>query len=251
MAFPFKAVGGMRDDLLDAQASVDWAVAQFEILKPRIEAWQHAVSHSITDKLKAQGQHKVIRLADIEAPPAIINAEVGAIINSIRSSLDILMTSIAGRHGVPNDRAYFPIAGSHQKFITGDYNGEKMIQALPIPTQTIIENLEPWRGRDGNILLVALHDLDVLRKHKRLVSVSPVPFETEITDAGGNGELVTILGANDQPVVEPLGVPPEGKINFTFNISISESDFTAESPVLVSLGEFASAATASIKRFDI
>lgn len=239
----------MRDDLLDAQASLDWAVAQFEILKPRIEAWQETAKESIVRNTKFERGQKIIHLASIEPPPALINAEVGAIINSIRSSLDILIAAVARRHGVPDKNSYFPIANSRDQFLTGGYKGAKVIKALPIAAQTTIERLEPWKG--GNPCLIALHELDILRKHKRLISMVPAAWDTEITAAGGDGILLIVLGEQDQPVMIPLGVPPHGKVNFTPHIAISESDFTAESPVLASLSDFASATTDIIKLFDI
>lgn len=55
-------------------------------------------------------------------PPLVINAEAGAIINMIRSSLDLLAAALAERSGtisngtVRIDDVYFPIRPSVQSF---------------------------------------------------------------------------------------------------------------------------------------
>jgi hypothetical protein len=52
-------------------------------------------------------------------PDAIINAEAGAIINSIRSSLDLLFVAVVGRNGMKFNRdVHFPIRRKATDFLS-------------------------------------------------------------------------------------------------------------------------------------
>ena len=165
----------MRDDLLDAKASVDWAVAQFEHLGRRLESWRNERSYSISEEPHPEMGKKLIRFSNIKMPPRILNAEVGAIINSLRSSLDVLVNTLA-KHNSPNGDScpkdtQFPISSSRDNFFIGRHAGRKQIKRLSDTDRAIIESLEPWRG-GNNPLLIALHDIDIARKHRRLMKLA-------------------------------------------------------------------------------
>jgi hypothetical protein len=82
----------MRTDLLDAQAAVDWAVEQMPMLQKRIEDW----ADSYSTRIAVEDDKKAYYLR-ANPVPAIINAETGSIINSIRTSLDLLASALAAR----------------------------------------------------------------------------------------------------------------------------------------------------------
>jgi hypothetical protein len=146
----------MRADLLDAQASVDWAVAQFESLENRINSWLHLNVSARVKETDPPATHDVVVAVEKESLPLSFNVEVGAYINAIRSSLDLLATALAERHGMPKpEDAYFPIANSAVAFGSGNYKGAKFIKGLPATEREIIERLEPYKG--GHKLLWPLH----------------------------------------------------------------------------------------------
>jgi hypothetical protein len=103
--------------------------------------------------------------------PRILNAWAGVIINSLRSSLDLLAAALATRNGVkPSADTHFPVYGSEQDMIdplTG-VEGKKWLSKRE---QTAIKNLRPYKGGDDAIW--PLHQLDIRRKHERLVFASP------------------------------------------------------------------------------
>lgn len=71
--------------------------------------------------------------------PAIINAETGSIINSIRTSLDILASVLAARNGYPGSRqAYFPICKSLSDFQNAKSGGTAKIKRLSATDQATI-----------------------------------------------------------------------------------------------------------------
>ena len=89
----------MRGDLLDAHAAVDWAIAQLDILSKRIARWIDGRPYTVTGNKDPQSGEDVWYIKEVDPIPRIINAEAGAIINSIRSSLDLLANKLAERNG--------------------------------------------------------------------------------------------------------------------------------------------------------
>src|SRR5438128_703771 len=112
----------MRDDLLDAQAGVDWAVEQLDCLKARLISWHEQPPYHFDEEPHPETGEKLIRFSEVKPPPPIVNAEVGVILNSIRSSLDVLVNTLASRAGHPaSKQAYFPVCSSAVKFRLGKH----------------------------------------------------------------------------------------------------------------------------------
>jgi hypothetical protein len=99
-------------------AYVDWAVAQCHVLEKRIVDWIESspyVAH--TDK-DAQTGEETWKVDETEPIPRLINAEAGAIINIIRSSLDLLANALAERNGHFGTKdVYFPVSRSSNDFV--------------------------------------------------------------------------------------------------------------------------------------
>jgi|GEM_PF-4547406 len=144
----------------------------------------------------------MVLMIEKEPFPLSFSVEVGAYINTIRSSLDILATALAHRHNIPNpDTHSFPVAKDLNEFTSGKgFKGEKFLQALPQAQRTIIASLKPYQG--GDDVLYALHKLNHMSKHQRLltVAINPAMFKIQgwfgfISLAGegwlegGNGEI--------------------------------------------------------------
>jgi hypothetical protein len=163
----------MRDDLLDAQAAVDWGESQFPILSTRTRAWEHTSVETVIVDLNPQSGKKAVVAHAKEPLPAIINAEVGAIIGSFRSALDLLAASLALRNGVtPSHQTHFPIYRLLYDFID-PINGLENKKWLSLAEKKIIKSYDPYEG--GNDDLWAIHQLDILRKHERLIDATVEP----------------------------------------------------------------------------
>jgi len=89
----------MRDDLLDAQACIDWAIAQLDIFSRRIACWIDSRPYIVAAAENSQADEEIWEVREFEPIPRIINAEAGAIVNSLRSSLDLLANRLAERNG--------------------------------------------------------------------------------------------------------------------------------------------------------
>ena len=99
-------------DLLEAQAAIDWAVDQQPKLAKRIIDW----AGSYSTRNAVEGGRKAYYVT-ANSVPAIINVETGCIINSIRTSLDLLASALAARNGHPGSRqVYFPVCKSLADF---------------------------------------------------------------------------------------------------------------------------------------
>jgi hypothetical protein len=153
----------VRDDLLDAQACVDWAIAQFPALEGRTNFWLSAnVKVEIEDTGPDVPNHVIVTVQREELPRSF-NVEIGTYLNTIRSSLDILASALASRYGIckPED-AYFPIARSEAAFLAKDSKAAKFVARLPPADRLRTEALKPYSG--GNENLWSLHQLDIMRK---------------------------------------------------------------------------------------
>src|SRR5262245_54788154 len=123
----------MRDDLLDAQAAVDWAIAQLDILSERIARWIDGRPYTVTGDKDPQSGEDVWDIREADPIPRLINAEAGAIINSIRSSLDLLANKLAERNGhIGKKDVYFPICLVPAEFQS---RGRKKIKRLSATDQ--------------------------------------------------------------------------------------------------------------------
>ena len=174
----------MREDLLDAQAGVDWANAQIPILEARIKAWRQSPPYDLIEDLDPQNGEKLYKLANIRRLPPIVNAEAGLIINSLRCSLDLLVNILAKRNGHVNPiGVQFPICRTRQSFFEGKHAGQKEIRLLSAADRKIIEDLEPWSG--GHPYLFDLHTLDITRKHRNLLGVQVLPRQYSVSIIDG------------------------------------------------------------------
>lgn len=244
----------MRDDLLDAQAAIDWAVSQLNTLERRIEIWIKESSYTISYDLYPQIGKKSINFRSNSTVPAIINAEVGVIINSIRSSLDLLVNVLAVRNGhvSPKDMR-FPISRDKSAFEHGKHAGRKEIKRLSATDIAVIESLEPWRG-GKNLLLIALHDLDIMRKHIRLIRVGVLPdtikVSTEMFAEGFRFVSIWPDFKNDTPIAVTGIDAPERDLLLTLTIMLAETGPIGNIPVVVAINQLASLATSIIGLFD-
>jgi hypothetical protein len=102
----------MRDDLLDAQAALCWAVAQITLLQQGFIEWQRRNPYTVVQERDPETGENIAVAYD-QPFPLTFNAEVGAIINSLRSSLDLLAAALATHNGIkPSNRTHFPIFDS-------------------------------------------------------------------------------------------------------------------------------------------
>ena len=140
----------MRDDLLDAKAAVDWAVAQVPILQKRIAVWRRSRPYSVEIDTDSEPTEKRYRLTAIKPLDPLVHAEIGVMVHSIRSSLDLLACALAARHEHPESKStHFPIWKTEAEFLNPKSRPWGFIKLLSQVDQGIIKNLLPYpRGND-------------------------------------------------------------------------------------------------------
>jgi hypothetical protein len=161
----------MRDDLLDAQAAVDWAVTQIPLFQSAFLEWRKGDPYELIKEPDPNGSGYAV-IAHLRFPlPLTFNAWAGAIIGSLRGALDFVAAALAQRNGHnPSADTHFPVFQTEMDMIdplTG-IEGKKWLSKRERAT---VKTLKPYAGGDNTIW--PLHKLDILRKHQRLIAVQP------------------------------------------------------------------------------
>jgi hypothetical protein len=243
----------MRDDLLEAYAACSWAGSQLPLLKKRIDDWIARPAYEVVEELRPEIGKKFFKLKiDRRIGDSLINAEVGVIINSLRSSLDLLASALAIRNGKrPCRDHHFPIYLSLDDFIKPK-NATKRKKWLSDKQMMTIEKLKPYKGGDNE--LFALHHLDIARKHVRLIRFQTVP-KTFILDpdayAQGFEFATAIPGLSDGAVIGWTDIDAV-KYNFHLMIDITfdEPDILPSAPIFETLRRFYGMVDGIIQHFE-
>jgi len=243
----------MRADLLEAQGNVDWAQAQLLPLHQRLESWLESnVTIEVRD-VSPPATHNPIVAVERELLPISFSIEAGSYINTIRSSLDILAMALVKRHNlqIPEDKVYFPIAEDERALLRG--GGAPLLKRLPTEDRAKLLALKPYR--EGNPALWALHRLDVMRKHRRLLDVQIRPIHLSMSGSLKPGDFEPLHGEPFQAGAETvIGLlrkgAPDSAMQSRFYVAISEPGMIKTRPVLATLTYLADAASAAIKLFD-
>lgn len=250
----------MQGDLLHAQASVDWAKSNLSSFKTRLDAWLRNNVRIAIREQPADIPNNVVVVAEKEPFPIAFQVEAGIYINAIRSSLDILAAILACRHcPALVDDAYFPIASCESNFLSGKgYKGHKVINALPNKDRGIIESLRPYKGQTGNQLLCALHDLDIVRKHQRLLSAEVAPRTFIVSGWGNLDEVFAPVSTGwvrtgiDETVIGLISkdAARQPRIRLTPQVSLCETAYLPRREVITALREFTKMVEQIIQEFD-
>lgn len=240
----------MRADLLDAYAGVQWAEAQLEVLQGRIEAWGKFPTYDVVEQVDPDRGQKLYKLANVRPLPTLVNVETGLIINSLRSSLDVLANALAARHSHANqERTYFPICPSRQKF--SDW-GRKTIKPLSPADRKVIEDLKPWPG--GHRHLSDLHTLDIIRKHRRLVGINPLPIGLSVGNIERSSGFQFFQNwegfENDAAIGRSRIDAPKPNIEIRLEVALMDGSRFPAMELVRALDEFTRATAAIITLFD-
>ena len=241
----------MRADLLDAQACIDWAIAQLPKMQERVINWRRSKPHSFTIDKETEPGKKLYRFRDIRPLDPIVNVEAGVIIHSIRSSLDVLACTLAARNGYPGSTtAYFPIAKSAADFTDPKSGPSKKIERLRKDDQTvIIEDLRPYPG--GNDTLVLLHNLDLTRKHRRTLKTFVSPRGVFLGGLQNAPYSIHEVDFDEEAVfISTSDTAPDGNPSVNLHVTLDEGYLTQGNDLSAPIREFARTATSIIKLFD-
>lgn len=239
------------------QACVDWTLEQLPALEIRINEWLKLnVTIEIEDPDQNVPNNVIVAVQRSELPQSF-NVEIGAYLNTIRSSLDLLTTTLFIRYDIGNpEDAYFPIARTRGAFV-GSRRASQFLDGLPPADRARIEALEPYGG--GNDDLWSLHQLDIMRKHRRLLTMIAEPEFFSVEGVGIHQHFAPVAtgfmradNVSERKVVLGLmakNAPPYG-MRFSPYVAFDESAITGRKRVVRALHEFAELARSIIRLFD-
>ena len=250
-----RRAGEVRDDLLDAQASIDWTCDRLPVLEECINSW---LKLNVVVEVEDAGPSDVLVSVQRDELPRSLNVEIGAYLNTIRSSLDILASSLAARYNIcAPEHAFFPISKSEAAFRAPDGKAAQFVSALPPIERSRLEALKPYQG--GNYDLWSLHRLDIMRKHRRLLTVIAEPDFFSVEGPAIHRYFTPVAtgfmradNASERKVVLGLmakDAPPYG-MKFAPYVAFDEGALTCRKRVVQALHDFATLATSIVQLFD-
>jgi hypothetical protein len=174
----------MRADIEGALIPVKWAEAQIPILQERFRAWQQSNPYEMVMEPDPDGADWELLCAYLRKPlTACIIGDVGAIINSTDTALDILMTAIVrSRTQVMRRTPNFPVRDTAADFL-GTVNALKAPHRLSRSEIAAIKRAKAYKRREG--LIWAIRELDNMRKHERPLQLHAGPGQAHITLING------------------------------------------------------------------
>ncbi len=243
----------MKDDLEDALISVEWAQAQIPVLQERFLNWQRSYPYKLVCEPEPRRPDRELLIAYLQKPldPLIIG-DVGAIINSVRTGLDLMMAAVVARHGVTPERApNFPIRKKSSDFFESveQLKADKWVTAQEA---AFIERTKAYDG--GDHVLWHIAKLDNLRKHQRLLFVEPLPTQLDLTGVPYAERLMLHSHAQNRSSLYriPAGSfrPTPGNTNLAAEIFLNETDSgVGMRPGLVAVRAYVDRVSALIKSF--
>lgn len=194
-----------QEPYYESIAKISRAKKLINELKIEVETYfkNNSLVNTINDENNSLiGQSEIIFIFKFQQIPHEIRTIIGDIIHNIRSSLDIAACETARRNNNSDKNVYFPFSESEEKLDESIHKkkfyraGEKAI--------LVIKEIKPFKC--GNILLRAIHDLDVTDKHKLLL---PVPVQLE-------SPAIMVKDENGMPI-PPIVMPGHGKATLIFS----------------------------------
>ena len=242
----------MRPDLDDAYAAIDWASAQLPLIEQEIEAWRRLPPYEIMAEDDPAIGKKLLRLRIRRYLPPTLNAAVGACINSFRTSLDLLASALAVRNGKsPSSSRHFPFAQTAANFVDPAFVAKRK-KWLSASDMAIIEAAKPYRG--GDDLLYALHQLDILRKHERLLrfEVFVSQFTMDVASAEQGFERVFPWPCFEEDAL--IGRTDINAASYDLQLEISvlfhETSFFPAQPIIPLLRQLRGTAHSIVQQFE-
>ncbi|MFI4998525.1 MAG: hypothetical protein ACHQK9_01495 [Reyranellales bacterium] len=242
----------MRADLEDAYAAIDWANSQLPLIEQEIETWKGMPPYEIVAEDDLAIGKKLLRLRIIRYLPPTLNAAVGACINSFRTSLDLLASALAVRSGKsPSSSRHFPFAQTAADFMDPKRMAERKKWLGPADL-TIIEAAKPYRG--GNDFLYALHQLDILRKHERLLrfEVFVSQFSMDVAAAEQGFERVFPWpGFEEDALIGRTNLNATSHdLQLEISVLFHETSFFPAQPIVPLLRQLRGTAHSVVQRFE-
>jgi hypothetical protein len=212
---------------------------------------------------------RIYYLASVRDVPEEFALIVGDSIHNLRSSLDHLAHRLVAIHGKGETKIKvdFPIAATFERYKS---RRAKLIGSISRQAMYEIDRLEPWGTGHGKRLWL-LHHLDIIDKHKLILTVGSANFAqsaslSERTRFAKDflGTFPSIPGTRDLFIGSPncfplkagdiLAIRPKSEVeedmHFPFEIAFAQPETAEGKSVERTLGEMAHFIRDLFKRFE-
>lgn len=231
-------------------------------LKEGIEAFLQSDPYEIVIKDNPEADRREHRVIRADSPAVDLSLFVGDAVHSLRSALDHLVWQLViANGGEPNDlKTEFPVWRSESHFKSGRPGNAKGISKDALD---VLYALKPYKG--GNDALWRLHRLDIIDKHRLLLTVAaaamtvvfdmgPRMRQAHIEAFGNQGDgwppesiPVEIVAAEPEIMVPdalvfgaPLGDKESDNTKIGVAVTLHEPEIVGTESVLVTLGQLVS-----------
>jgi hypothetical protein len=144
----------------------DRAVTNYEELVVAMKAFLESGALAVIVEENEETKKHAARVSRAEPIPPEIRLIAGDLIHNLRASLDHLVWQLViASDEEPNERTAFPVWRSQAKFEAG-FPGNA--QGISDKSAAALKGLSPYRG--GNEALWRLHKLDIIDKHRLMVT---------------------------------------------------------------------------------
>lgn len=167
------ARAGPIDIFADARAKIDRAKKHLDDLTSVIT--MHIAAFPVVYGEPITGVQPNVSSMPFTVPSFPVKASpiLGDLIHNLRTSLDLAATAMARANGHVGDNEYFPF--SNDATSLQDQIKKKNFRRCGRDAVAVLESLRPYKG--GNVELRAIHDLDIMDKHRRLIPKSTVTVQ--------------------------------------------------------------------------
>jgi hypothetical protein len=234
-------------------AKVERAKHHVKELEVELSAFQYTNPYKVGTKRNPQTRQLIYYLTSVSDVPIGISVIAGEVIQSLRSALDHLAYQLVlvgiGQPG-PFHYVYFPISDSAQKYEAGKTG---QVQGMTQDAIDAIDALKPYQG--GNDTLWRINKLNNIDKHRLLVTVGsqfrsvdlgahmsrfmqesfpdkPIPMMSVFVKPA---DTLFPLKTGDELFIDGPDAEPNDKMQFRFEVALSEPQVLEGEPVLEAL----------------
>jgi len=249
------------------RAKVERAKQQLSELDTTLGAFFRTNPYKVGTKRDPQTRRLIYYLVSVRDVPLEISVIAGEVLQSLRSALDHLAYQLVlvgtGQSG-PFNHVYFPIFDSASKYQAGKLG---QIKGMRQDAIDVIDGLKPYKG--GNDILWRLHKLNIVDKHRLLVTVGS---QMRSADIGAlmssqmpplpDGTPVPILSAffkvadpmfplktGDELLTDLPDAKPNKHLEFRFEVALSEPHILEGEPIGETLHQMIDLVDALIPNF--
>lgn len=245
-----------------SRAKVERAKKHIQELEPVLKDFRDSDPYEVLRDVETEPGYLIYRLHEKVPPPKREASLIaGDVIHNLRSALDLLYGELVAAKGTPpSESDVFPICKGRKQFETGALAQVKA--RLSAGAFKIMKALQPYPG--GHEAFVQLHELDIIDKHRLLLTTTVGVTEIVQTiprlggvfgDSPQIGDMKLAIkpefrSLNDGDEITRLPTEEQHKLQFRFDVSLHEPPIVEGEPIIPFLHHLAGGVDATIDLFE-